>query len=323
MNLLLLALGVLAVAAGCVMVGFGIPINQFSLGNTLILAGTVAISSGLLLVALAAALGQLRRIAEALNARAQGAGRMAESVDALVPPTARIPMAPGSPVPTRMPPVPQKSMDALEALQPEPRPAGQRPAEPRFPSVPEAPGPLDWLRAKPRPGAPGSVGPPMAEPPMVEVQNEAPLSPRPPQRPSAPAEASHEPKAWSPPGRPGGAPEHRPMPRATPQPEPPREPDIQQFDTIWDRAAPADNRREARADAPVAMPAPQSPPAAERRADSAPKPSERTPTILKSGVIDGMPYTLYADGSIEAQLPSGTVKFASVDALRAHLEKHG
>ena len=47
----------------------------------------------------------------------------------------------------------------------------------------------------------------------------------------------------------------------------------------------------------------------------------RAPAILKSGVIDGMPYTLYADGSIEAELPQGTVKFASVDALRAHLEK--
>ena len=52
-------------------------------------------------------------------------------------------------------------------------------------------------------------------------------------------------------------------------------------------------------------------------------PAERGPAILKSGVIDGMPYTLYADGSIEAQLPQGMVKFASVDALRAHLEKQG
>ena len=49
--------------------------------------------------------------------------------------------------------------------------------------------------------------------------------------------------------------------------------------------------------------------------------AERGPAILKSGVIDGMPYTLYADGSIEAELPQGTVKFASVDALRSHLEK--
>jgi hypothetical protein len=46
--------------------------------------------------------------------------------------------------------------------------------------------------------------------------------------------------------------------------------------------------------------------------------------VLKSGVIDGMAYTLYADGSIEADLPQqGTVRFASVDALRAHLEKAG
>jgi hypothetical protein len=63
---------------------------------------------------------------------------------------------------------------------------------------------------------------------------------------------------------------------------------------------------------------------AERRSEPAPKPApERGPAILKSGVIDGMPYTLYADGSIEAELPHGTVKFASVDALRAHLEKQG
>jgi len=62
----------------------------------------------------------------------------------------------------------------------------------------------------------------------------------------------------------------------------------------------------------------------EKRAPEPPRrPAERTPAILKSGVIDGMPYTLYADGSIEAQLPQGTIRFASVDALRAHLEKQG
>ena len=49
--------------------------------------------------------------------------------------------------------------------------------------------------------------------------------------------------------------------------------------------------------------------------------SERPAAILKSGVIDGMAYTLYADGSIEAELPQGIGRFASVDALRAHLEK--
>jgi hypothetical protein len=40
-------------------------------------------------------------------------------------------------------------------------------------------------------------------------------------------------------------------------------------------------------------------------------------------MIDGMAYTLYADGSIEAVLPSGPIRFASVEALRMHLEKTG
>jgi hypothetical protein len=42
--------------------------------------------------------------------------------------------------------------------------------------------------------------------------------------------------------------------------------------------------------------------------------------IFKSGVIDGMAYTLYTDGSIEAQLADGTLMtFASIDELRAYL----
>jgi hypothetical protein len=44
--------------------------------------------------------------------------------------------------------------------------------------------------------------------------------------------------------------------------------------------------------------------------------------ILKSGVVDGMAYTLYADGSIEAQLPHGTVRFGSIAELRAHIENN-
>jgi hypothetical protein len=43
-------------------------------------------------------------------------------------------------------------------------------------------------------------------------------------------------------------------------------------------------------------------------------------SILKSGVVDGMAYTLYSDGSIEAKLPEGTVRFGSVAELRAHIE---
>jgi hypothetical protein len=45
-------------------------------------------------------------------------------------------------------------------------------------------------------------------------------------------------------------------------------------------------------------------------------------SILKSGVVEGMAYTLYSDGSIEAQLPEGTVRFGSITELRNHIEKN-
>jgi hypothetical protein len=55
---------------------------------------------------------------------------------------------------------------------------------------------------------------------------------------------------------------------------------------------------------------------------AAPPAAEPRPiAILKSGVIDGMAYTLYTDGSIEAELPQGTMRFGSIEELRSHLEK--
>jgi hypothetical protein len=45
--------------------------------------------------------------------------------------------------------------------------------------------------------------------------------------------------------------------------------------------------------------------------------------ILKSGTVDGMSYTLYSDGSIDAEFPDGKLRFASIDDLRRHLEERG
>ena len=42
-------------------------------------------------------------------------------------------------------------------------------------------------------------------------------------------------------------------------------------------------------------------------------------SILQSGEIEGMPYTLYSDGSIEAELPQGRLRFKSLTDLRDHL----
>jgi hypothetical protein len=44
-------------------------------------------------------------------------------------------------------------------------------------------------------------------------------------------------------------------------------------------------------------------------------------SILKSGEVDGMAYTLYSDGSIEAALPQGTLRFGSITELRNHIEQ--
>ena len=336
MYLVLFAVGLLVTAAGLLTIGFGIPINAFSLGNTLIISGTVAVVGGLVLIGLAFAIRQLNRIAAALNARAvtrsapTHALAPAAEADTLVPPTARMPQAP-----VRSPP------KAAEPVVP------RSAVEPRFPAATaEQPsGPLDWLRAKKT----GGEAPPVtAEPPVMDVSDEAPLSPRPPQRPMftspvppAPSvEPPVEPKVWTPPNRGNGeprpdfppisAPRAESLPRAA-QPERARDPgrdagkpagkDAGLFDVVWPDAraktAPAAEPREPKFES---KPEPARPePRPEKRAEI--PASERPAAILKSGVIDGMAYTLYADGSIEAELPQGVVRFASVDALRAHLEK--
>lgn len=50
-----------------------------------------------------------------------------------------------------------------------------------------------------------------------------------------------------------------------------------------------------------------------------PAPTELSVTVLKSGTIGGMSYTLYSDGSIEADLPDGVLRFASLQDLRDHV----
>ena len=53
------------------------------------------------------------------------------------------------------------------------------------------------------------------------------------------------------------------------------------------------------------------------------RPEPRPVSVLKSGVIDEMAYTLFTDGSIEAQMPDGTMRFASIEELRRHLDQNG
>jgi hypothetical protein len=101
------------------------------------------------------------------------------------------------------------------------------------------------------------------------------------------------------------------------------------FDAFW----PKGPRTPQGAEESVA-PAPAQPAAAELEAaseDAAAEPPQVTidepaaPTpasvsVLKSGVVEGRAYTLYSDGSIEAQFPQGMMRFGSITELRNHIE---
>ena len=56
MAVILFMLGVVLAVTGLVTIGFGIPINEFTLGTTLIIAGTTALTGGLILLGLSAAI---------------------------------------------------------------------------------------------------------------------------------------------------------------------------------------------------------------------------------------------------------------------------
>jgi len=91
------------------------------------------------------------------------------------------------------------------------------------------------------------------------------------------------------------------------------------FDDAWPKAD------RGRASEPVVARRP--PPRAPSTFEPAVPPPEPPPaeqpavTVLKSGIVDGMAYSLYSDGSIEAQMPEGMMRFASIDELRAHLDQ--
>jgi hypothetical protein len=98
------------------------------------------------------------------------------------------------------------------------------------------------------------------------------------------------------------------------------------FEDAWpraDRGRPGEVPPQRRLSRPSAQPAESNGAAvAARPAPPSTRPEEQPAvTVLKSGVVDGMAYSLYSDGSIEAQMPEGMMRFASIDELRAHLDQ--
>jgi hypothetical protein len=118
-----------------------------------------------------------------------------------------------------------------------------------------------------------------------------------------------------------------PGPASAAAPPPPESSEVPAaaFDDAWprpERARAADSppRRSGRAPSTFTE-ANAAAPAADRDPPAAPSEAEPPVTVLKSGVVDGMAYSLYSDGSIEAQMPEGMMRFASIDELRAHLDQ--
>ena len=67
MTMLLIA-GIAVLAAGLLAVAFGIPVKEFSFGNTLILAGAAAACTGVIMLGLAVVVRELQNIARCLGA---------------------------------------------------------------------------------------------------------------------------------------------------------------------------------------------------------------------------------------------------------------
>ncbi|MBI4367148.1 MAG: hypothetical protein HY543_10045 [Deltaproteobacteria bacterium] len=325
MSGLLFVAGAVAVVVGVVVIGFGIPVNEFSFGNTLIIAGTTAAVGGLIIIGLGVVTAQLQRLAEALATRAPI--RSSRPLDIFESAAgARTARAPGR-IP--FPPKPQSDAGIREP----------QPLEPRS----------DPLMPANMPGGdspPDSIAPTLRNPDEapVTVEDDVSLSPQHPMAAPAAGAADHGAHAQHTPpfGFEGPeTPERRQEPtldadwRPAPPPAAPaqtREPQTAYFDAMWPaepkRAnSPGDadaKRYEPKFDLPPreTAAAPTQPPAEPEAPDTPPGIESRTVAILKSGVVDGMGYTLYVDGSIEAELPQGTLRFASINELRAHLEKN-
>ena len=324
MSVVLLVLGIVVAASGVAAIGFGIPLNEFTLGTTLMVGGTTALTGGFILLGLSAVVGELSRLSEQLARTGVRPHRTGDAAEPVVP----MAVAVGSPLPVsgtgyvaRQPPAPV-ARPRPEIPVRETRP----PPPPSLSSVEVSAAAIERLRSS-IPRAEGS----RVEPPLEDMA-EAPLSPNGVTQPAPaprirPEAVVPEPMVTPEDRGEGSAAEALKSSRldflfrsrpVRPMPPP------QNFDAIWsDQARAAKNAPVAPVEAPAAPPVAEEPttaPVRDTSVEPAPEQPPPSPAILKSGVVDGMAYTLYADGSIEAKLPEGTVRFGSVAELRAHIE---
>jgi hypothetical protein len=267
----MLVAGIACLLAGLLAIGFGIPINEFGLGNTLILAGAVTACTGLIILSLWVVAKELKSMAGQL-----GRG------PSLAKGNARQPMG---------------SLEDSSGILPGASDAG---------AASSAPPPAPWLeeeagRDRPRQEAPLPIAP---EPPAAKPRRNLMFS------------SSSRKERERAQGRAGDSfieSEVTAPPVEINTPVPPT------FDDAWPKS-----ERARPADAPLPRRGPRAPTTFSEAASprEASVVEDHPPvTVLKSGVVDGMAYSLYSDGSIEAQMPEGMMRFASIDELRSHLDQ--
>ena len=281
MYLLLLVFGGVLTAAGILLGASGVSIHDRTFDTTIVTPGVVAAVGGLLLIGLGLALRVLQRIEQAIALR-----RTVPLEGAREP--AAIPL----PKPTLHP----VTAPAVAAS------VGEKHVE----KLPEA-------------------APALARLESSRVAEEAELAVAPVTEPALPTSvdvAVAEAEKTRTAKRKNGALPARLAPRLDVNPRSPgasERPAGPSFDALWPKGSrprqvavvPAEELETSfkRAAATVQTLAPD--------AEAAPEPV----SVLKSGIVDGMAYTLYSDGSIEAQLPQGMLRFGSITELRNHIEQ--
>lgn len=290
----LLSLGAAITAAGIALVASGVSLQDGTFDPSNVTPGAVAIIGGCILIGLAFVVRALLRVERALSARtaarspqADAAGAADTSTDHVAEP--RIPL----------PPEPKLAeVDGAEAAAAEP---AQAPSE-------------------------KTVAAERIESAPVVDAGDASLLPKEPVR----SDDDHGVvQAGLANGKLNGGSHTTTAPRLAGGPARRPQPKNSIFDTLWPKAssASADTQPEpgpqpaAAAAASVRSASAETGPAASGAAALGQTPA--AVSILKSGVVEGMAYTLYSDGSIEAQLPGGTLRFASITELRSHIEQNG
>jgi hypothetical protein len=278
MHMVLLFIGVLSGIAGAVMLAYGAANSSAAIGHTLIISGTTALATGLIVIGLAAVVSRIRRLAEALD------------------------------------------------RQPLPRIAGERFDVGRFERkdstelAPVLPPAVSVAQAEQQDGA-------VEEPPLGPIsapdthQGVDAAGTSPPTEPSVADTVAAPPASTEPVSSERGA---------KPSDSWPAAPSVPEAEPVEPGSAITDGPETAPPEAAALGPRPRYQPVVPRPRPAAPPPAAppelsapaAAPIILKSGVLDGMAYTLYSDGSIEAELRDGTMRFRSIPELRAYMFEH-